>query len=294
MRLLTNNPEDYADFYHPEDDITQTRDKRLLIPIVRRAYEEMISPKLVSFQAFPKPASLFYNAPIVSNDACFGAGQLNEFALAARSRKLKVHYVYDQWYAAQPVKSANNLDMECEFCCIIATEVALEWDREVLNDLRNCAAPMKNFKLSNGLKDLEEFHAKQLGFDKMYGYKWIVTSPELAMKILGDKYEEPKRFGLGVLYRGQHNNYHIFSDPLFPVSQILAGLKFGKFGSGYVYAPYMPLIPSDPVYMPDYDGKSMVPRKGFWTQYAAKLVNPNFYVRATCKELDYKSFENLI
>lgn len=78
-----------------------------------------------------------------------------------------------------------------------------------------------------------------------------------------------------------NGRYSVFVDPYFPSNKILIGLKGSTFlESGYIYAPYVPLILSPVVYAPE----DLTPRKGIMTRYGKKMVRSDFY--GTCTVLD--------
>jgi hypothetical protein len=75
-----------------------------------------------------------------------------------------------------------------------------------------------------------------------------------------------------------NGRYSVFVDPYFPANKILVGLKGSTFlESGYIYAPYVPLILSPVVYAPE----DLTPRKGIMTRYGKKMVRSDFYGTVT-------------
>jgi hypothetical protein len=255
-------------------DSFNQQDKRLLVPIVARTYRQMITPKIVSVQAFSTPASLFYTLS--------PANQFLEIVCAAKTKNLKTQYTIEEF--SKNSTSFYNLDTEAEFSAILSTEIALENDREVLTDLRKNAIPMGKIK---NLEKLATFHKEQLQIKSwndlpIVPYRWLVTSPEIAdriSKMRGYNAHERdflpsviERLSLGIERMGIFNDYHIYQDRLFPQNQVLAGLKFGKYGAGYIHMPYIALTPTPTTFH--------IGRRGFLMRYDKRLVNPNFYVKA--------------
>jgi hypothetical protein len=79
-----------------------------------------------------------------------------------------------------------------------------------------------------------------------------------------------------------NNRYTIFRDPYFPVNRILIGLKGSTFlESGYIYAPYVPLILTPVIY----DTEHFTPRKGIMTRYGKKMVRTDFYATVTVLDM---------
>ena len=70
------------------------------------------------------------------------------------------------------------------------------------------------------------------------------------------------------------NRFTTYKDPYFPRHRILVGYKGGSYlETGYVYAPYVPLIVTPTIYAPD----DFTPRKGVMTRYGKVMVRSDFY-----------------
>ena len=79
-----------------------------------------------------------------------------------------------------------------------------------------------------------------------------------------------------------NGRYSVFVDPYFPVNKILIGLKGSSFlESGYIYAPYVPLILTPVIY----GQEDFTPRKGIMTRYGKKMVRADFYATVTCLDM---------
>lgn len=79
-----------------------------------------------------------------------------------------------------------------------------------------------------------------------------------------------------------NGRYSVFIDPYFPVNKILVGLKGSTFlESGYIYAPYVPLILTPVIY----GQEGFTPRKGIMTRYGKKMVRADFYATITVLDL---------
>jgi hypothetical protein len=80
-----------------------------------------------------------------------------------------------------------------------------------------------------------------------------------------------------------NNRYVVYIDPYFPANKILIGLKGSTFlESGYIYAPYVPLILTPVIYAPD----DFSPRKGIMTRYGKKMVRRDFYATVTVLDMN--------
>ena len=112
---------------------------------------------------------------------------------------------------------------------------------------------------------------------------FLVTSPEigtilestLAFRPMMSLDAQETNFGLGVEQVGNLNNrFAVYVSPYFPRNRVLVGYKGDSFlETGYVYAPYVPLIVTPTIFAPE----DFTPRKGVMTRYAKKVVRPEFY-----------------
>ena len=214
--------------------------------------------------------------------------------IAAKTRKLKAVWSYE---AQQDLRSQHNLDAEAELTGILAQEINLEIDREVLTDLRNNAGTVAAWDLSTALGDTikekyEALYVKIVEVSNVIhrktlrgGANFLVTSPEVASIFetatagFAPAPSETFTSSLGVQYVGTvANRYRLYKDPLFPTNQILMGYKGDSYmDSGYFYCPYVPLTQT-PVVL---DPESFCPRKGILTRYGKKLLREGakFYGR---------------
>lgn len=214
--------------------------------------------------------------------------------IAAKTRKLKAVWSYE---AQQDLRSQHNLDAEAELTAVLAQEINLEIDREVLTDLRTNAGTVASWDFSTALGDTikekyESLYVKVVEVTNVVhrktlrgGANWIVTSPEVASIFetatagFAPAPSETFTSSLGIQYVGTVNNrWRLYKDPLFPSGQLLMGYKGDSYmDSGYFYCPYVPLTQT-PVVL---DPESFCPRKGILTRYGKKLLREGakFYAR---------------
>lgn len=214
--------------------------------------------------------------------------------IAAKTRKLKAVWSYE---AQQDLRSQHNLDAEAELTAVLAQEINLEIDREVLGDLRNNAGTVASWDFNTALGDTikekyESLYVKVVEVSNVVhrktlrgGCNWLVTSPEVASIFetatagFAPAPSESFTSSLGIQYVGTVNNrWRLYKDPLFPSGQILMGYKGDSYmDSGYFYCPYVPLTQT-PVVL---DPESFCPRKGILTRYGKKLLREGakFYAR---------------
>jgi hypothetical protein len=80
-----------------------------------------------------------------------------------------------------------------------------------------------------------------------------------------------------------NNRYVVYKDPYFPSNKLLIGLKGNTFlESGYIYAPYVPLILTPVIYAQE----DFTPRKGVMTRYGKKMVRADFYATVTVLDMN--------
>jgi len=214
--------------------------------------------------------------------------------IAAKTRKLKAVWSYE---AQQDLRSQHNLDAEAELTGVLAQEINLEIDREVIQDLRNNAGTVAAWDLATALGDTikekyEALYVKIVEVSNVIhrktlrgGANFIVTSPEVASIFetatagFAPAPSETFTSSLGIQYVGTvANRWRLYKDPLFPTNQLLMGYKGDSYmDSGYFYCPYVPLTQT-PVVL---DPESFCPRKGILTRYGKKLLREGakFYAR---------------
>lgn len=216
--------------------------------------------------------------------------------IVAKTRKLKAAWSYE---AQQDLRSQHNLDAEAELTAVLAQEVNLEIDREVLTDLRLNAGTVAAWDFNTALGDTikekyESLYVKIVEVSNVVhrktlrgGANWIVTSPEVASIFetatagFAPQTSETFTSSIGIQYVGTvASRWRLYKDPLFPTNQILLGYRGDSYmDSGYFYCPYVPLTQT-PVVL---DPESFCPRKGLLTRYGKKLLREGakFYARMT-------------
>ena len=79
-----------------------------------------------------------------------------------------------------------------------------------------------------------------------------------------------------------NGRYSVFKDPYFPTNKILIGRRGSNFlESGYVYAPYVPLILTPVIY----GQEDFTPRKGIMTRYGKRMVRSDFFATVTVLDM---------
>ncbi len=236
--------------------------------------------------------------------------KVDSIAITAVTKKLKAKWTPE---LGQDLNAYHNLDAEVELTSILSEQIALEIDREIMEDLvkggtaatyywsrspgmflnretgaevgASAAAPDFTGTVSEWYETLIEtindvsaqIHRKTL----RGGANFVVVSPEVA-NILeftagfrANVTADADKGDIGAVKVGSLNRkFDVIVDPYFPRNAVLVGRKGSSFlESGYVYAPYVPLQTTPTIFGPE----DFVPRKGVMTRYAKKMVRPDMY-----------------
>jgi hypothetical protein len=264
----------------------------------------------------------------VVGDTAFGLEAVEEIpeinlsvdsvSVTAQTKKLKAKWTPE---LGQDLNAYHNLDAEVELTSILSEQIALEIDREILEDLvkgatgatyywsrspglfvnketgaevgASSAAPDFTGTVSEWYETLLEtindvsaqIHRKTL----RGGANFIVTSPEVASILemtsgfrANVTVEGPKGTAGPMNVGSLNKRLDVHVDPYFPRNLILVGRRGGSFlESGYVYAPYVPLQVTPTIF----GVEDFVPRKGVMTRYAKKMVRPDMYGLVICRGL---------
>ena len=236
--------------------------------------------------------------------------KVDSVAITAMTKKLKAKWTPE---LGQDLNAYHNLDAEVELTSILSEQIALEIDREIMEDLikgatagtyfwsrspgmflnrvtgvevgANTTAPDFTGTVSEWYETLIEtindvsaqIHRKTL----RGGANFVVCGPEVA-NILeftagyrANVTADADKGDIGAVKVGSlSRKFDVIVDPYFPRNVVLVGRKGGSFlESGYVYAPYVPLQTTPTIFGPD----DFVPRKGVMTRYGKKMVRPDMY-----------------
>jgi hypothetical protein len=236
--------------------------------------------------------------------------KVDSISVTAVTKKLKAKWTPE---LGQDLNAYHNLDAEVELTSILSEQIALEIDREIVEDLiKGATAGTMYWSRSPGLfvkrttgaelgaatkapdftgtvsewyetlietiNDVSaQIHRKTL----RGGANFIVCGPEVA-NILeftsgfrAKVSHEDSKGTVGAVQTGSiSKKFDVYVDPYFPRNVVLVGRKGGSFlESGYVYAPYVPLQVTPTIF----GVEDFVPRKGVMTRYAKKMVRPDMY-----------------
>jgi len=236
--------------------------------------------------------------------------KVDSVSVTAITKKLKAKWTPE---LGQDLNAYHNLDAEVELTSILSEQIALEIDREIMEDLiqgstagtyywsrspglfvnrttgnevgASSKAPDFTGTVSEWYETLIEtindvsaqVHRKTL----RGGANFIVTSPEVANIMeftAGFRASVTADDNKGVAGASKvgsiSKKFDVYVDPYFPRNLCLVGRKGNSFlESGYVYAPYVPLQVTPTIF----GIEDFVPRKGVMTRYAKKMVRPDMY-----------------
>jgi hypothetical protein len=251
-----------------------------------------------------------------NNWALEGSNQIPEIdikvdsvAVTAVTKKLKAKWTPE---LGQDLNAYHNLDAEVELTQILSEQIALEIDREILEDLVVGATAGTRYWSRNPGQFVNKLTGAEIGASGTPDFtgnvsEWyetlietindvsaqihrktlrgaanfIVCGPEVA-NILeftagfrANVTADSDRGDAGAVKVGSlSKKFDILVDPYFLRNVILVGRRGSSFlESGYVYAPYVPLQTTPTIF----GVEDFVPRKGVMTRYAKKMVRPDMY-----------------
>jgi len=236
--------------------------------------------------------------------------KVDSVAITAITKKLKAKWSPE---LGQDLNAYHNLDAEVELTSILSEQIALEIDREILEDLiKGATAGTYYWSRSPGMF-LNRTTGNEIGASSKAPdftgnvSEWYETLLETINDVSAQIHRRTLRGGANFMVCGPEvanileftagfrasvtadvptgtagahkvgqvsKKWDIYVDPYFPRNVILVGRKGGSFlESGYVYAPYVPLQVTPTIFGVD----DFVPRKGVMTRYGKKMVRPDFY-----------------
>ena len=253
--------------------------------------------------------------------------RIESIAVTAETRKLRARWSPE---LAQDLNAYHSMDAEVELTSILSEQIALEIDREILNDLVTQANGANYYwsrspgrfvnkvtgarsALADGLQigpaftgTVREWYetlvetvidvANTIHRKTLRGSaNFMVCGPDVATILESSVLYKPKLsidgegqvaspFTIGAEAIGSvSNRFTVYKDPYFPRNKILVGYKGGSYlETGYVYAPYVPLIVTPTIFAPE----DFTPRKGVMTRYGKKMVRSDFFGTVTCLDMN--------
>jgi len=236
--------------------------------------------------------------------------KVDSVSITAITKKLKAKWTPE---LGQDLNAYHNLDAEVELTSILSEQIALEIDREILEDLVKGQTAGKYYWSRHAGKFVNRLTGQEIGattatpdftgtVSEWYetlvetindvsaqihrktlrgGANFIVVGPEVANVLeftagfRASVTADAERGTVGAVKVGAlSKKWDVYVDPYFPRNVVLVGRKGGSFlESGYVYAPYVPLQVTPTIF----GTEDFVPRKGVMTRYGKKMVRPDMY-----------------
>lgn len=237
--------------------------------------------------------------------------------VTANDRKLKVNWTPE---LAQDLNAYHDLDAESELTQVMADQVALDIDNEILVDMVNNAragtffwdarpgffvdretgAPTSGPTFTGNIQEwyssimirVTELSNTILRKNLRSGANFIVTSPDVCSilenltmwrPVLDMTDPSAVKFSMGIEKAGSlGNRFTVYKVPTFFRNKMLIGYKGDEWlSTGYVYAPYIPLIVTPTVY----DPKNFTPSKAVMTRYAKQTIRGDMFAVLVVKGL---------
>ena len=236
--------------------------------------------------------------------------KLDSISVEAETRKLKVKWTQE---LDQDLNAYHSIDAEVELTNVMSRHIEMELDMEVLEDLiKGAKASLKfwsrrpgkfvnhdtgvdisnttsppdftgntfewNQTLVERINDVSAvMHRKIVAGSANF----IVCGPEVANILestsgyYGNVTVGDDKGSLNVVKQGSvAHKFDVYVTPYIVPQLILVGRKGSGFlETGYVYAPYVPLM----IFPLLHDPESFTPRKAVMTRYGKKMVRPDFY-----------------
>ena len=253
--------------------------------------------------------------------------KIEAISITAETRKLRAKWSPE---LAQDLNAYHSMDAEVELTSILSEQIALEIDREILNDLVSQAnganyywsrSPGRFVNKTNGarvnLTDAFQIGPQFTGTVREWyetlietiidvantihrktlrgSANFLVTGPDVCTILEASVLYKPKfsldgegqvasPFTIGAEAIGTlSNRFTVYKDPYFSRNKILVGYKGGSYlETGYVYAPYVPLIVTPTIFAPE----DFTPRKGVMTRYGKRTVRSDFYGTVTVLDMN--------
>ena len=253
--------------------------------------------------------------------------KIEAISITAETRKLRAKWSPE---LAQDLNAYHSMDAEVELTSILSEQIALEIDREILNDLVSQAnganyywsrSPGRFVNKVTGarqtLSDVYQIGPQFTGTVREWyetlietiidvantihrktlrgSANFLVTGPDVCTVLESSVLYKPKfsidgegqvasPFTIGAEAIGTlSNRFTVYKDPYFIRNKILVGYKGGSYlETGYVYAPYVPLIVTPTIFAPE----DFTPRKGVMTRYGKRTVRSDFYGTVTVLDMN--------
>ena len=236
---------------------------------------------------------------------------VDSIAVVATTKKLKAKWSPE---LGQDLNAYHNLDAEVELTSILSEQIALEIDREILNDLLKDGTAARYYWSRNpgrfvNLETGVDITANGVNLPDFTGTvsEWYETLLETINYVSANIHRKTLRGGANFIVVGPEvanileftsgfrasvtadadkgsagavkvgalsSKFEVYVDPYFPRNVVLVGRK----GSSFLESGYVyaPYVPLQ-VTPTIFGTEDFVPRKGVMTRYAKQMVRPDMY-----------------
>lgn len=236
-------------------------------------------------QATDATVSYNYN-PEVNDTAQQIDFEIQSSPIVARQRKLRARWTAE---AALSLDALFEEDADDMVSTAITNTLQWEIDREIMEDLRqkasagvvtwsgnapaNVSYPEHKLTMVDALMTGSNFIHRATNTARA---NWVVTGTSGSTVIETLPQFEPGSNSTemeGVCEVGKLNNIKVFTDPHFPVNEVVMGYKGNDLvRTGYVFAPWILLYTTPNIELDDF-----MTRKGFASYYGKRMVNSKMY-----------------
>lgn len=220
--------------------------------------------------------------------------ELAQLPVFAQSRKLAAYWGFD---AAYDLKKQYGEDVTALMAAQAAGEIAYEIDTEICNDLYRMAGAGTELVWSKtqpvGVSKIDHYDsfwatlaegdAAIFAATQRFRSNYIICGVNVAAVIEVMRNFDAASASTAV---GPHligtlgGKYKVYVVPQFDPDAFVMGFKGGNFlETGYVYAPYMPVLSTQMI-----TTANMVGQQGYATSYGKRMVNNKLYCRGRITE----------
>lgn len=244
---------------------------------------------LITFDTAPSEEvdiSYNYNNMEVPTEAPEMILKLITAPIQAKSRKLKTLYSFD---AAYDLTNDYGMSMNNELVTYSASQIKHEIDMEIINDLYTKATSPTvtpwNQAAPTGVSLVDHYNSFPITLSKVgnamyYNTKMARPNFYVLGETAANVVESLARFKSagavdpkGPYLAGYLGDMPVYKSPSIPTDGYLAGYKgTSLFDSGYIYAPYMPIMTTQLLMDETFTG-----RQGFASSYGKRMTNTDFY-----------------
>lgn len=214
---------------------------------------------------------------------------LAQIPVFAKSRKLSAYWGFD---AAYDLKQQYGEDITQVMATQAAGEIAHEIDTEIVNDLVKLAAAGPELTWNkvpptgvNIIDHYDSFYVRLVEGAKIVNQATMRVQPNFivcgsnvaaVIQVMRQFDATGASDAVGPHYIGTlAGSYKVYMVPLMDENTFVMGYKGTNFlETGYVYAPYMPVLSTDILMPADFRGQ-----QGYATSYGRKMLNGKMYLR---------------